>query len=460
MCDSARSARWTRGAIAAAIALATPRLAEAVCQTGIDFGQLAPSCGSGYCYVVSPGQHNSQTLAGSFWAFGGGSPVVNQGSDNGAWPVGGWLQPSGTNLYIGGTWQSNPAIDGCITGRIVPGKPTEIMMVALSDEGGGRGYFAVASTRRFLGFVPEFDFTFVDGGGQASDISLVEIPRARIVSVTRPDTYRFGGPTLSQISPGLYGDGSLTPEEMATGYRIYSRSQPPTSLKTSDGWTAISGIVPLGQDISFDVPCPPATGELFFAYALVFDGGFQTAHVGQPQRGTCNLCAASDRDGDGFSDNPECCPDQQVCDCNDLDANAHPGALEVCNGIDDNCNSVIDDVALPGAVASIALEKQAGTTRLEWPPLAAATGYDAVRGDLSTLLTTSGSFQDATQICVANDVTVSHVDDPQDPDPGGHGFWYLVRGGNCAGVGSYDTLDPSQSASRDAGIAASGHACP
>ncbi|MEL6362187.1 MAG: MopE-related protein [Pseudomonadota bacterium] len=32
-------------------------------------------------------------------------------------------------------------------------------------------------------------------------------------------------------------------------------------------------------------------------------------------------------------------------DCNDNDAAVHPGQVEVCNGIDDNCNATIDDAA-------------------------------------------------------------------------------------------------------------------
>jgi hypothetical protein len=39
-----------------------------------------------------------------------------------------------------------------------------------------------------------------------------------------------------------------------------------------------------------------------------------------------------DLDGDGYSDT----------DCDDSDAQVHPGALEVCNGLDDNCDMVTD----------------------------------------------------------------------------------------------------------------------
>src|SRR5581483_2502740 len=30
-------------------------------------------------------------------------------------------------------------------------------------------------------------------------------------------------------------------------------------------------------------------------------------------------------------------------DCNDANSAVHPGATELCNGVDDNCNGMIDD---------------------------------------------------------------------------------------------------------------------
>lgn len=49
------------------------------------------------------------------------------------------------------------------------------------------------------------------------------------------------------------------------------------------------------------------------------------------------MLIAEDRDGDGFFARP--CGD----DCDDTDPAVHPGAREVCNGIDDNCDGTVDE---------------------------------------------------------------------------------------------------------------------
>jgi hypothetical protein len=49
----------------------------------------------------------------------------------------------------------------------------------------------------------------------------------------------------------------------------------------------------------------------------------------------CRAGGGSDADDDGFTDCEE---------CDDGDAAAHPGATELCNGRDDDCDYVVDDV--------------------------------------------------------------------------------------------------------------------
>ena len=49
-----------------------------------------------------------------------------------------------------------------------------------------------------------------------------------------------------------------------------------------------------------------------------------------------------DNDGDGFPGTGDC-QSQMYVDCNDNEPNAYPGALELCNAQDDNCNGQIDE---------------------------------------------------------------------------------------------------------------------
>ena len=51
----------------------------------------------------------------------------------------------------------------------------------------------------------------------------------------------------------------------------------------------------------------------------------------------CDSCIDVDHDGYGVG------PDCIAADCNDNNSNVHPGATEVCNGIDDNCNGDTDE---------------------------------------------------------------------------------------------------------------------
>ena len=72
-------------------------------------------------------------------------------------------------------------------------------------------------------------------------------------------------------------------------------------------------------------------------------------------------CLPGDGDGDGFT----------ICDwdCNDADAAVFPGAEEVCDGIDNNCNWGIDD--LPGPCQ---VEGQSGICAQGWPQCDWETG--------------------------------------------------------------------------------------
>jgi hypothetical protein len=96
---------------------------------------------------------------------------------------------------------------------------------------------------------------------------------------------------------------------------------------------------------------------------------------------------------------------------------------------------------------------------LAWVPSSGATGYDVVFGDLGTLVATRGDFSAATRGCAADNDTLSSLDEDH-VLASGEGVWFLVRGVNCSGSGTYDTGSLFQLGSRDEGIRASGNGCP
>ncbi len=158
------------------------------------------------------------------------------------------------------------------------------------------------------------------------------------------------------------------------------------------------------------------------------------------------------------------CAAQGTASCNNgvLSNSCTPGTptVETCNGIDDNCDGIVDNAAIPTGTPSVTLSRiSGGAATLSWTSVSTATGYDVTKGNLVTLRSSLGNFTTSTTGCLGNNVAGTTVNDLQSPGVG-QGFWYVIRAENCGGNASYDSGSPKQVASRDAGITASGLACP
>lgn len=95
--------------------------------------------------------------------------------------------------------------------------------------------------------------------------------------------------------------------------------------------------------------------------------------------------------------------------------------------------------------------------QLAWAPLVEATHHDVLRGSLSALRASRGDFAGCGLSCLADGLAGASLDYT---DPPGEDAFFLVRGTNCAGLGSQESGDPMQLQPRDPEIAASGSDCP
>jgi hypothetical protein len=196
-------------------------------------------------------------------------------------------------------------------------------------------------------------------------------------------------------------------------------------------------------------PPQPPVKRLTLEQAVLAQHGVLPAQVPPP-----------DGDGDGFGDDADNCPgnfnprqgDQDddsvgdVCDncpfvCNVDQANADGDAAgDACD-----CSPFDPTVfAAPVAIDARASRTSfAGDVQVFWasldPVCGSATDYDVLRGTLSALL--AGGYPGAA-ICVADNA----ADTPYNEAAGaclaplGDGCWYLLRGQNSCGAGTYANL--------------------
>lgn len=81
------------------------------------------------------------------------------------------------------------------------------------------------------------------------------------------------------------------------------------------------------------------------------------------------VCSVVAKDSDGDSHGDMNCTASPGTDCNDVNANIHPGATEICDGVDNNCNGkadIFDGLPLGGTTDSLSITTPNGGVAAAW----------------------------------------------------------------------------------------------
>jgi hypothetical protein len=263
-------------------------------------------------------------------------------------------------------------------------------------------------------------------------------PGAQNITITNPDGQSASGSGVLNITAAPTAPGASSDSPICAGQTLHLTAS--TVSGATYAWTGPNGFASSVQNPTIASPTAAASGTYSVTVTV---GGCRSA------AGTTNVTV---------SGNGGICSDGNACTVNDtcvsgictagrlLDADADGQVDAACGGSD--CNDADASVRSVPAEVSNLLVLTKNLSNLSWDSEAILAGsgtlYDLVSGSLR-IPPSAVSFSPAT--CLQSS-TVATFSDVRPAPAIGTGFWYLVRGRNSCGTGSYG------SAERDAGIPA------
>jgi hypothetical protein len=179
--------------------------------------------------------------------------------------------------------------------------------------------------------------------------------------------------------------------------------------------------------------------------------------------GAPEICDGKDSDCDLFLP-PEETTDADLdtfllCDdCDDGDPERYPGAPERCNGLDDDCNGQVNGEGPFAIVENLRFSADKATLFWDQQP-GSGVRYDTQRGSLDVLRSSGGDFTAATDLCLTFNGGSNTTSDPEVPPPGS-GFAYYTSAGSSLCPGTYESGGVAQAEPRDDEVLQSAAACP
>jgi Putative metal-binding motif len=210
-----------------------------------------------------------------------------------------------------------------------------------------------------------------------------------------------------------------------------------------------------------DTDCDDNSGDIFPGRPENCDGVDNDCD-GQIDEDAPGRLFFSDSDGDGFG-NPlmtieACTPPPGYAtnnrDCDDNDSSIHPGAQEVCDGHDNDCNRLVDDAALLEVHADRHIRGDGGPSTQEPFPGLLVGLYD--KSQTSCARTVCGGVSWKSFTCVVS--SCPSVVPRRRTNSAGDAIFRLPPGGSYLVIGDART-DPGQLIDKHLGTATDGLVC-